>query len=440
MKSLHLPKTALTALVLVSSLALASFASAQDAPANGMAPAAGSARPAMLNQKTFKLLVKTQQVGANGKTPLAGATVKLEAFAGEAKVKTYTATSDATGVALFDPLTAIAGVRYVPTVVHGGSSFPGAAIIPSNKEVEETTVEIFEKSYDDSKVRVTDLMTTVDLWEGYLVFTQTWSLVNNGPGAFDPTGAPGKKYADGFPIALPVKAQGVHATVIRGRGSASDARVIENRVVLRDPIPPAIQGQDPLRVQVRYSLPISKQYLEYTQPLEYPIDNMRVIVSKTTRHAKVPRMDLTLVAPGFSEVGAGQNMPSGRSGNDYLVARGRQTKPGDVLSFTVSGYPIPQPTGFYAALAAVIAVFLGGFFLYRKETEGGTTARRVLIQALEQEREDLFDDLKDLEDSYDDGVVSDVKYDIEAARLRERLALVLRRISQEEKLDAGANG
>jgi Tfp pilus assembly ATPase PilU len=83
-------------------------------------------------------------------------------------------------------------------------------------------------------------------------------------------------------------------------------------------------------------------------------------------------------------------------------------------------------------------ILVGGVWLYRQEVarlEGGS-ARKVLLRALEQEREELFEDLRDLEESYDQGEVSDRRYDVEAAELRERLALVLRRLAHEERQDA----
>lgn len=418
----------------------------QEAPAApaGEAPAApavynsgmqaGGARPAMLNQKTFTLQVNVRQVGAQGeKAPVKGASVLLEAFAGQAKVKTYNATSDERGVATFGPLTAIQGVRYLPRVTHEGVNFPGAALIPE-KEVESLSIDIYGKTYEDSALRVTDLLTFVDLWEGYLVITQMWSLQNGGDKAFDPNGAKGDRYLEGLPLTLPVAAQGVQATIIKD-GSSIQARAINNRVLLDQAVPPSLPGVAPLRVQVRYSIPLESPSVDYEQPTLYPVERAQVAVSLDTRFEKVPTLNVKMDAPGFPEVETSDNVPGMQPGRRFLVARGARLEAGQPLRFSLDGYPIPEPFGVWIMVLAAGLIFLVGGWLYRQETgrAQGRTARTVLLKALHQEREELFEALRDLEDRFDEGELSERRYDMEAAQLRERLALVLRRIQQEEQ-------
>jgi hypothetical protein len=391
----------------------------------------------MLDAKTFRLELSVRVVGDGGaKVPLKSQGVQLEAFAGEARVKSYTATTDEQGVAVFEPLTAIPGVRYVPTVTHEGVSSSGAAILP-DEDVEKAEMSVFRKTYDDKGLLVTDLMTTVDLWEGFLVFSQTWSLVNTGGAAFDPNGNPNPAYKDGLVLRVPKTAQGVQAQIIKRRGDVSDARVLQEKVLVQESIPPQLPGQDPMRVQIRYSIPLESKNFEYEQPLDFKVESMRVIVATTTQFEKVPRLSLTLDAPGFGEVGP-SSLPNMKAGQEFLVARDGKGEPGGTLRFGISGYPVPDPIGAWAAFGAAFLILVGGVWLYRQEVarlEGGS-ARKVLLRALEQEREELFEDLRDLEESYDQGEVSDRRYDVEAAELRERLALVLRRLAHEERQDA----
>lgn len=417
----------------------------QDAVHGGVPSPAPSSMPGgagMPQRKPFTLKVAVQKVGADGKkAPVPGASVLVDAIAGQMKITSYTATSDANGVATFE-LNGVSGANYVPKVVHEGINFTGASVSPT-QDVHEVAIDLFDKSFDDKNLLVTDMMTTVDLWEDYLVFTQMWTFVNAAPVAFDPTGA-GERYAEGLPIVLPKMAQGINAMVIRGQGVTEEGRVVENRVLVNAPVPPMAEGQDPLRVQLRYSIPMNASTMEYRQELEYKIEGMRVVVPLQTRYKRHPRLNLELTAPGFPEVGKGNRMPGMRADLDFVVARDGHAEPGGELYFTISGLPIPEPTKRNIALGLGLLVLLGGGLLLGRERKGdslkGKGASKALMRALTEEREDLFDALRDLEDRYEDGELSDRLYDIEAARLRERLALVLRRLDQERGVSSSRKG
>ncbi len=428
------------ALIVSLSLAWTSAATAQDAPAGAVhggqapAPAPASAPGAMPQRKAFKLNVKVNKRGDGGaETPAAGVAVLLDAMAGDMKIRSYNAKTNEQGVATFD-LVGVMGARYVPKVVHEGINFTGQAVTPS-QDVHDATIVLFDKTFDDKGLLVTDMMTTVDLWEGYLVFTQMWTFVNTGPTAFDPTGSTDEKYAEGLPIVLPKKAQGINAMVMRGGGVTEQARVFENKVFVTAPVPPMVEGSEPLRVQLRYSMTLKDSFFEYEQPLDYAVEGMRVVVPLQTRFKKHPSLSLTLNAPGFPDIGDGRRMPGMNPNMKFVVARDGTAEPGSKLYFTVDGYPVHDPPGRWIALGLVVLALLGGFMLFARESKGkggqGRGARKLKIRALTDEREDLFDALRDLDERYEDGELSDRRYDIEAARLRERLALVLRRLEQE---------
>ncbi len=417
----------------------------QDAVHGGGAPQLGApATPgAMPARRPFSLKVKVQKVDAEGKkVPMAGADVLLDAMASpQMKIKTYTEKADADGVATFS-LTAVEGSTYIPKVLSDGINFTGEQVVP-DADAKAITIDVFGKTFDDSGVIVSELMTTVDLTEGQLVFMQMWTFVNTSPFAFDPSGAlNSEKYKKGLPIQLPKKAQGAHATVMLGKGVVQDAELFEDMVFVKAPIPPQAEGQDPLRVQIRFGMPLEDAVLEYSQPLLYKIEGMRVIVSLQTRFAKMPELALQLEAPGFPSVGDGREMPGMRKDQKVLVARDGHAEPGGALNFTVSGYPAHDPPERKIALALFVLILIVGGVVFLRERrgagQGGKNSRELRIKALTDEREDLFDALRDLEERFDQGELGDRAYDIEVARLRERLALVLRRLDQAQSADNAA--
>lgn len=425
----------------------AGSALAQDAPGGGAVHGGAAAPPpsapasapgGMPERKPFTLKIKVKQVQPDGtKAPMADAAVLVDAMAsmggqGTMKVRTYNAKTDAQGVASLD-LVGVVGATYVPKVLHDGVNFTGAAVSPS-QEVHEVSIDVFGKTFDDKDLLVTELMTTVDLWEGYLILTQMWTFSNAASVAFDPTGSPDEKYAEGMPIVLPKKAMGINAMVIRGQGVTEQARVVENKVLLEAPIPPMAEGQDPLRVQLRYSMPLKGSHFDYEQQLDYKVEGMRVIVPLQTRYNRHPRLNLTLDAPGFPEVGDGRRMPGMAQNMQFVVARDGHADPGGKLSFSIDGLPAPDTTPRWVALILGVLMLLGGVWLLVIERRGGVVRGRAgvksLIRALTDEREDLFDALRDLDERYDEGDLSERRYDIEAAKLRERLALVMRRLER----------
>ncbi|MEO1272860.1 MAG: hypothetical protein AAFX99_32635, partial [Myxococcota bacterium] len=189
------------------------------------------------------------------------------------------------------------------------------------------------------------------------------------------------------------------------------------------------ENQKPLTLQVQFALPIKSAHLEYRQPMLFPTEGMRVIVARTTKSTRFPELDLELTAPGF-QVGDNRDLPGLRQDMKFLVARGGHASPGEVLSFSIDGLPARDRFWAWLAIGVAIGVLLAGFGLWRHEAtllNAGEAQRRG---ALAEERESLYGQLADLEDRYDAGEVSDYRYDLESARLRERLALVLHRLGQ----------
>ncbi len=395
-------------------------------------PFAGGGAKMPERGKPFALDVTVGKKGS-GDTPeaVSGATVLLEARAGEMVVTKKSAVTGADGVARFEELQSIAGVTYVPTATYEGATFSAVGIVPpSDGSRQKSALSVYGLSTDDSKVRVSQLITAAELWEDQFLITQTWTFVNRDTVAFDPMTAGGEKYNDGLQIRAPSAAKGIHATVIRGRGDVTQARVAEDKIWVRAPVPPDAKGQEPLRVRLQFSLDHITDTLSLEQPILYPVEYSEVIAPLGTRFTKVPTLDLTLTATGHQV-----EKSKLRNGDMGLVASGGKFDEGGALTFELVGFPVFKSPLNDIAAVLVLLVFIGGIVMYRREVvtrRGGRTEAQLRTQALAGERELLFESLRDLELRYDQGGVSDRAYDIEAASLRERLALVLRRLAADQ--------
>jgi hypothetical protein len=395
--------------------------------------AAQEGKPKMPERMEMALEVKVSKVDKEGmRTPFAGASVLLDAMASpQMKIKTYTEKADDTGTATFK-ITAIKGGTYVPKVLNDGLNTVGATIVPDGPK-KTVSIDVYGKTGDDSGILVTGLRTIVELSEGTLRFTQMWSIVNTSPLTFDPAASADEKYEDGFPIRLPKLAKGAHVRIMKGKSVVGEGEVAEDRALVKSAVPPMTDGQEPLNVNIIFAIDLIDSTLEYVQPVEYKVEGMQVIVPTQTRFKRMPTLDLRLSAPGFAEVGDNKNLDDLRRDTDFLVARGGQADAGGALKFSIEGYPVDDPAERKIALGLVFFSFFAGFLIYFRLRKSPVVNRESLINALSKEKEDLFDDLHELEERYESGEVSNRLRDIEAAKIRERLALVMRRLDQENQ-------
>jgi len=388
----------------------------------------------------FELGVRVNKVDdAWKKAPVAGQDVLLQIFAGDMMIKTYTQKTGPDGLATFSKLTLIPGARFVPAVIHDGVRFAGRQIAPSSGSKLETDINIYDKTYTDEGLVVTDLLTTIDVVEGFLIYMEIWTLANTQPRVFDLSKATDPKYADGMVIELPIKAEGIEAIVTRSQNTIAEAKVVDNKVMVTEPILPAMEGEDPIRVQIRYSMKLDSATVTFRQPLAYNVDNMRVIATMTTPYKRTPRMDLKMTAPGFTAVGPTRPSQGMRDGTEFMMAEGGKAKAGGALEFTISGFPVKDPPWRWLALFGGLGAVIAGFALSRGDAQkkrNPATVAALKRQALEEEREKLFDALRDLDDRYFTGEVTDRAYDLEVASLRERLSLVLRRLDAKPAREA----
>lgn len=403
------------------------FAEQTQAPAIPPTENAATA-PTPAQQKSLRVQVGVQH-GSNSTASLANLPVLLQAARARgpfeptapAPEMELTAITNENGVAIFEnvPESLITrGLRIHAIVHYGGISFVSNPITPSASSVID--LKVYEKGHDPSGIAISNLRTIVEPWEDYMIFTQFWTLTVNGPNAIDVSLLSDPKFERGLPLALPTKAQGIHVS------GAGEANVINSIVFWQGVLVP---GQA-VTLQVRFSMSVKSSEFVYEQTMDYPANNIEVIAPLQTQYAKVPRLDgLEMVAPGF-DVSAGAGLGGLRSDMEFLTATGKKVEAGQSYKFALRGLPFGQPPGPWIALALGLAAAIFVFIYARHEHKRmqSPAAIREAIVALAEEKDLLMDELTLLETAYRDGDLEEESYEISSLHLRERIALILKKI------------
>jgi hypothetical protein len=173
----------------------------------------------------------------------------------------------------------------------------------------------------------------------------------------------------------------------------------------------------------------------YEQSTDYPVEEVAVAVPLETKSDKIPRLDdVTLAAKGFESVEVTSNPPNLRPGKEYLYASGRSLQTGESYAVKLTGLPFDQPITPWVFLGLGIAGIGFVFFFARREIGWTETdkGRQTALETLRAEREELLDELALIEQEWRSGEIDEIDYETETLRLRERLALVVRKIHELE--------
>jgi hypothetical protein len=331
--------------------------------------------------------------------------------------------TNAAGVATFDRIPRslmTSGLKVHAVTTYGGIAFESAAATPAPNTT--LNVEVYEKGLDVSVVEIANLRNVVEVWEGYLVFTQYYTLTNTGDTALDVKLLPDTEYEKGIPLVLPVKAKGINIT---GPG---ESVVVNSTVFWKGVLKPDAR----VNLQARFSMTAKETEFVYEQKMDYPTRNVEVVVPIQTQFKKLPRLDsVELRPPGFEETEQGAGIFGLRDDIEFIGARGLSVDAGESFSFQLRGLPFEKPITPWVFLGLGILFGLGIVVIARREMKRSKTeaGRREVREALEAEREMLLDDLVALERDLDEGLITEREYQLEAMALRERLALVLKRLS-----------
>lgn len=335
----------------------------------------------------------------------------------------WEAFTNAAGVATFDRIPKslmTSGLKVHAVTTYGGIAFESAASTPAPNTT--LNIEVFEKGLDTSVVEIANLRNVIEVWEGYLVFTQYYTLTNTGETALDVKLLPDEEYEKGLPLVLPVKAKGINVT---GPG---ESLVVNSTVFWKGVLKPGAR----VNLQARFSMTATGTEFAFEQEMGYPTQNVEVVVPIQTQFKKLPRLDaVELRPPGFEETERGPGIFGMRDDIDFIGARGLSLEPGQSFSFQLRGLPFKEPITPWVFLVLGIVTGLGLLLLARRESKRVKTAagQQEIKEALQGEREALLDDLVDLERDLDEGLITEREYQLGTMALRERLALVLKKIA-----------
>ncbi len=349
-------------------------------------------------------------------------------------ISSWNATTDEQGMARFDGLPdglARQGLHLQASTSFGGLSFDSDFIQPSDDLRIE--LQLFDRTHQLPPIRVTQKRLLISPWEEYLVVDQFWTFQVDGDHAFDISSASNPNLERGLPIRLPIQAEGIS---FAGPG---DHQIVNNMVYWSG----VLQPNRPVTVQMRFSISVRSSSLTYEQEMDYPVDELQVLAPIDTPFERIPRLDdLVLRAPGF-DVGSDPSAVGLSTNQDYLVAHNHSVDRGQSYTFRVEGLPFSRPLGGWIALFGGLLGLLFVAAYGRRESRrlDNTHGKKEMLDALQRRREEVLDELAQIQGVLEEIDDVDQAFELEEQELllRQRLALILRKIDDLQSLDSSAS-
>lgn len=398
---------------------------------DGQAPAPAPAQRPRLSEGDHTVYVQVSH-GADDELDLSGQPVLLEAVqpsgplrpdGHERVINSWEAVTDGDGIARFDDLPDELTDRRLQlraSTTFGGIDFQ-SQLQQTGADGAIVELNVFDQAHSYPGVRLSRKRVLVSPWEEYLIFDQFWTLQLEGDQAFDTSVA--SEFERGLPLRLPYTAEGIS---VAGVG---DSQVIDNIVYWNG----VLQPDRPVTIQIRFSMEARHSEFTFEHPMNYPVDNIDVLATVDTNFDKMPRLnDLTLRAPGF-EVGddpTAAGLPP-HTTLDFLVATGHSVDRGESYAFRLEGLPFGRPLGAWIALfGGILAALLAAFYGRREYLNMRDANNGDALEGLEAQRDDLIDELAEIEHDIEQAGTEQEKLDFEEERMlvRQRLALILGKI------------
>lgn len=378
-------------------------------------------------------------IDGNYHAPLANERVELSVIRPPHQViQTFLAVSDDEGIARFRVPQGDTLQGFARMLKDGREVFAPTGLLLDSEGPHELTIQDKPTVSDPSVVFAPRIITIVELWEDYLVFTQIYRLATDQPVVFEAEA--GGRDA-GLRIPVPKGASGVR--VVQPPNLAES---VGDAVMFRGKILPAGEAGDAPTMIVRYSLKHSNvANVEWEQEFPFDVENLSVVVPQISQHDRHPNLNVLLDVPlcehqdtrsdtmCFSHVDESADSVDMLRGTAVRVAHSGTVRAGGRMKVATSGWPADPHYARWAAGLAAIGGLLLGLLVWRRGRSQGT-GRESELARLQREKDVILQRVDTLERQLADAAILEMDYNAEKERIIGELALVERRIRAQQSL------
>jgi len=365
---------------------------------------------------------------------IGGLPVRLYIFEGDSFVSTQTAETNTDGLARFEALPTDSSWVYVTEVLYNDTPF-GSDMqqFEDQSSSLKIALPVYDGGADVSDISVDRVHWVLNLnTPQRLDVGEIYILNNTGNQVFD-----GEEFADGIRrvlfLTVPENAinVGVEGAELGDRFLVEDNAVIDTM--------PMVPG--PRQILIRYSLPVEDEQVELSHSIAYPVAHLNLLA---------PDVGMDIEAPGWDE---GEAMPS-QDGGSYRNFTRNNVEPGEVSVAVLSNInadTMPQvpeqraPAGreiidsqatpgisgqpfipYLVILLGIVVLVAGTVVVIRRQHK----TEQQSPQVLDNQRQNLIQQLADLDDSFDAGELSRSDYESERRMLKAQLISLTREENQ----------
>lgn len=296
----------------------------------------------------------------------------------------------------------------------------------------ELTIQDKPVVNDASVVFAPRVITIVELWEDYLVFTQIFRLATDQPVIFE---AEAGGRGAGFHIPVPDGAAGIN--VVQPQ---QEAEAVGDGVMYRGKILPAGEAGEAPTLIMRYSIKHSNvANVAWSQLFPFDVENLSLVIPQISQHERHKNLNVLLDVPlcdddaradgemcfsHIDETAEGVDMLRGTA---VRVAHSGTVRAGGRLEVATSGWPADPHIARWAAGVASLGAFLLGWLMWMRGRRRGTDEESELTR-LTLERKAILKRVDVLEQQLADAAILEMDYEAQKERIIGELALIERRI------------
>lgn len=390
-------------------------------------------------EETITALIRVVDAGGS---PLPAAPVEVSIIRPPHEIMdTIELQTDEAGAARFQLPVAAGMQAFFSAQLNGDEVFASSGVdLDSAREV-EVQIQAAPEASGVSSVFAGRLVTIVELWEDYIMFTQIWTLQTDDMSTWRPDS---DEPEDALRIPLPEDAAGIRVVQ-----PLEGARVGDGEILYSNPVRAAGQGDGSPSLVFRYSLRHDNaRSFSFAQPLSIDVENASVVVPQTTNHSRHPRLNVEIDVPlcedgnpagkmCFEEVSNDASGVQMLQGVAVRVARGGRAEAGDELYVRTEGWPrAGVPTRWFGLGGAAVGFLLVLVALWRERSRRHSLRQDDEESLLLTQRRRLLDEARELEQRLASASILELDYEVERERIIEDLAVVERRLRELQGRDA----